>query len=1370
MRKFYLIIFLLFLLFTSVNVVLAQQDKIPKDQINFTPWTTDLFTNLSATDRDWPNTNSNVGNILLNNTSTVTGNILAVFDESDHLRVVDNLNTYSAGNIVGFRGKTNTITGVTIEISTWLGATKVNSREFKDGLLTTIQDYTLVTTGDYNAVQIKISGSLTASFDAQYAIVKAFDPDESFACNTPVLIKEQFHTFEIAPSLTQFLGVSTGNQFSNILNPNNNSGFTYASLLSGGVQLGVVDQIYEYVDPHFVGFDITTNSLLDVSALNSMEIRTYLNGTLQETVNMATQLVGITVIGGNTKRIGFVTSEPFDAVQFYQYSTSISLGNVTLNNFVLTKFCASDDLGCNVSTNLTNPEHSVYINSQRTGSSGIACANCTVDNANDILDNDPLTYASMNMLLSAGSTLGLSVKDAMRSYPIGTYAGFDIVTASLLDVNLLSGIRIETYLNDELSQEYTGASLVSLGSSFIGGTTTSKLAFLATAPFDEIRLVLIGSVAGNVGETRVYNAFVTRLCDENPLECNVPSTLGFPEHPVVINSINTNITAVGCVGCSLDDVNAIIDGDLNTSAKISVTGGIATTARVSIMRAVNPFAANTFVGIPVEMQSIANLDIFNNIQLIAYRSGTEVARADASSSSLLSLSSGGIFPTDRQTLGIVPTVEFDEVVVEITIPVSVNAGILELYDVVAQKFCNEPINCDETIYLNQGDAGMPVYINYGRTGSSGVACAGCTVTDADAAISSDVSDFAILNVVAGVGAATSLSVVDAMNVYPFGTYVGFTVEAPIGFAQAELFSGITLQTYLDGVFQESRTSVSLIDLGLLGVPIFSPGTGIYNVGFKVTKDFDEVRIISGEIAGAGVLDGLKVYGAWVDTRESNGGNLYCHKQVNPDMNVVLQNYTITGNLKTNDILPANAVFSDWIADPNNPTGAIVNTSPNGDYTFTSATLGDYYFTYNVCMGEDLCYSTFVKITVKTDEVNPDLVYNVITNPDYANVLSGRSATVKVLLNDAAGNDLLSLVPSTLRVSTDPAISAKFGTAIVNPDATITYTPNPGFIGVDSVLYFISDNNTPSANENSTWVVFNVFPSDYINTVAANNDFKVTKYAVTGNLLENDQDPEGDGILLTNNQDQRRANTANRKVNRVAAKTVNAPEGVLEIEDDGTYTFTPASGFKGTYQYVYDIIDDNVDPSENSATLTIVVTDSYTLPIIIESFNANRNNGVNVLTWKTSLEENASHFSIERSFDGNSFAEIGKVSATNADSYTFEDAIQHSGKLYYRLKLVDLDNTFKYSSIKILEQSSSINLSVFPNPAINGKTYLNTGIYNGMLTVMIMDASGKKVAQNQMMVSSNATVPLPILPSIKGIYYIVVLDKDGNRILQTKIVY
>ncbi|MFY0673187.1 MAG: hypothetical protein JXQ87_07270 [Bacteroidia bacterium] len=121
--------------------------------------------------------------------------------------------------------------------------------------------------------------------------------------------------------------------------------------------------------------------------------------------------------------------------------------------------------------------------------------------------------------------------------------------------------------------------------------------------------------------------------------------------------------------------------------------------------------------------------------------------------------------------------------------------------------------------------------------------------------------------------------------------------------------------------------------------------------------------------------------------------------------------------------------------------------------------------------------------------------------------------------------------------------------------------------------------------------------------------------------------------------------------------------------------------------------------------------SSALPVEFTSFEVEHNSFKNsaILNWQTALEENNSHFEVERSFDGQEWEQIGTVNGqgTTFDitDYQFIDnglpiTINNSPiTIYYRLKQVDYNGDFEYSETKTLSfKPETLNsFELWPNP-------------------------------------------------------------------------
>ena len=135
-----------------------------------------------------------------------------------------------------------------------------------------------------------------------------------------------------------------------------------------------------------------------------------------------------------------------------------------------------------------------------------------------------------------------------------------------------------------------------------------------------------------------------------------------------------------------------------------------------------------------------------------------------------------------------------------------------------------------------------------------------------------------------------------------------------------------------------------------------------------------------------------------------------------------------------------------------------------------------------------------------------------------------------------------------------------------------------------------------------------------------------------------------------------------------------------------------------------------------------------LPIRLINFSGSSRGKNNVLNWRTSSEENTKVFEIERASDALNFRKIGAMKAagtsTSINTYDFPDG-QPDAISYYRLKEIDIDGTFRYSTvIKILK--GKMDYSIYPtatNKSVTIKSNTGTRIDN----VRVFNSSGREVS-------------------------------------------
>ncbi|WP_140343239.1 tandem-95 repeat protein, partial [Vibrio parahaemolyticus] len=183
--------------------------------------------------------------------------------------------------------------------------------------------------------------------------------------------------------------------------------------------------------------------------------------------------------------------------------------------------------------------------------------------------------------------------------------------------------------------------------------------------------------------------------------------------------------------------------------------------------------------------------------------------------------------------------------------------------------------------------------------------------------------------------------------------------------------------------------------------------------------------------------------------------------------------------------------------------------------------------------------------------------------DTATVVEDTPTIIKVLGNDTfEGTDKV--------VSLDTNNGPANGTVSVNPDGSVTYTPNDNYHGADSFTYIV----TSGGVSESTTVSVDVTPVN--DAPVAKDDIATTQEdtAVTIDVLPNDTDVDGDKLSI---------------------ESVSVPkeQGTVEVVD-GKLVFTPAENFNGDAEITYTVTDGALT---DQATVKVTVNAVNDTPVV-----------------------------------------------------------------------------------------------------------------------------------------------------------------------------
>ncbi len=232
-----------------------------------------------------------------------------------------------------------------------------------------------------------------------------------------------------------------------------------------------------------------------------------------------------------------------------------------------------------------------------------------------------------------------------------------------------------------------------------------------------------------------------------------------------------------------------------------------------------------------------------------------------------------------------------------------------------------------------------------------------------------------------------------------------------------------------------------------------------------------------------------------------------------------------------------------------PTGLTLNV--DGTITVIPNTpSGTYTVVYSICEnGAVPANCDTATATVVVSNTNP------VANNDSKTTNEDTAVTISVLSNDTDidGNTL------TVMGTTTPL----HGTAVINADYTITYTPDANYTGTDSFTYTISDGHGGTATATVTVIVI---PVNDLPQAVNDNVATLKGSPVSGDVKINDM-MSGDG----GNQYSLNSSPTN---------------GTVSFGVDGLFTYSPNANYIGVDTFTYKLCD--VDGDCSVATVTITV--------------------------------------------------------------------------------------------------------------------------------------------------------------------------------------
>ena len=206
---------------------------------------------------------------------------------------------------------------------------------------------------------------------------------------------------------------------------------------------------------------------------------------------------------------------------------------------------------------------------------------------------------------------------------------------------------------------------------------------------------------------------------------------------------------------------------------------------------------------------------------------------------------------------------------------------------------------------------------------------------------------------------------------------------------------------------------------------------------------------------------------------------------------------------------------------------------------------------------------------------------------------------------------------------------------------------------------------------------------------------------------------------------------------------------FSTESDNAKLTTCPSGGAGSVQALRNAIYNTANWTQTDGSGNLSLPSGcffFVLPAHLIKFTAiNKFSNVE-LAWQSDNEINFSHYEIERSFNGTDFTTAGSVRANNyagTSNYTFtdNDGLKSAASIiYYRLKMVDKDGTFKYSPVATVKnkKDAAFFINNLVNPVKDKISFSISTQSSGKLSIQLTDMNGKLITSRSQNAANGVT--------------------------------
>lgn len=190
----------------------------------------------------------------------------------------------------------------------------------------------------------------------------------------------------------------------------------------------------------------------------------------------------------------------------------------------------------------------------------------------------------------------------------------------------------------------------------------------------------------------------------------------------------------------------------------------------------------------------------------------------------------------------------------------------------------------------------------------------------------------------------------------------------------------------------------------------------------------------------------------------------------------------------------------------------------------------------------------------------------------------------------------------------------------------------------------------------------------------------------------------------------------------------------------------------------------LDNAGHESPISNVTIPFLPLPVTLARFDAVLSEQSVLLTWATTEETNSDHFEIQHSMNGKIWQVVGMVASSRESNalvhYDYSHSAPSAGENLYRLRMVDQDGSYAFSSIRSVRLDQLAQIVSYPNPATD-KIKLRVNKPENIERIEVIGMDGRIVSDLRKTANSGVNTELNVRSLASGAYIVRITYSNGS---------